>query len=52
MDRDGAIKLLRAATITGAPRYLMVSSAGVENPPDGDEVFKSTYARRRKQTRR
>ncbi len=39
MDRDGAIKLLRAATITGAPRYLMVSSAGVENPPDGDEVF-------------
>lgn len=39
MDRDGAIKLLRAATTTGAPRYLMVSSVGVEDPPDGDEVF-------------
>ena len=39
MDRDGAIKLLRATTITGAPRYLMVSGAGAENPPGGDEVF-------------
>jgi uncharacterized protein YbjT (DUF2867 family) len=44
MDRDGAIKLLRAATITGAARYLMVSGAGVENPPDGDDVF-SVYLR-------
>ena len=39
MDRDGAIKLLLAATTAGAPRYLMISGAGVENPPDGDEVF-------------
>jgi uncharacterized protein YbjT (DUF2867 family) len=39
MDRDGAIKLLRAATTAGAPRYLMISGAGVENPPDGDGVF-------------
>jgi len=39
MDRDGAIKLLRAASIAGAPRYLMVSGAGVENPPDGGDVF-------------
>jgi uncharacterized protein YbjT (DUF2867 family) len=39
LDRDGAIKLLRAATTAGVPRYLMVSGAGVENPPDGDEVF-------------
>jgi nucleoside-diphosphate-sugar epimerase len=39
VDRDGAIKLLRAATTTGAPRYVMVSGAGVEDPPDGDEVF-------------
>jgi uncharacterized protein YbjT (DUF2867 family) len=39
MDRDGAIKLLRAATIAGAPRYFMISGAGVENPLDGDEVF-------------
>lgn len=39
MDRDGATKLLRAATTAGVPRYLMISGAGVENPPDGDEVF-------------
>jgi nucleoside-diphosphate-sugar epimerase len=39
MDRDGAIKLLRAATAVGAPRYLMISGAGVENPPAGDGVF-------------
>ena len=39
MDRDGAIKLLRAATSSRVPRYLMVSGAGVENPPGGDDVF-------------
>jgi nucleoside-diphosphate-sugar epimerase len=39
MDRDGAIKLLRAATAAGAPRYLMISGAGVENPPAGDDAF-------------
>jgi uncharacterized protein YbjT (DUF2867 family) len=39
MDRDGAIKLLRAATTTGARRYLMLSGAGAEAPPDGDEVW-------------
>lgn len=39
MDRDGAIKLLHAATSSGVGRYLMVSGAGVENPPSGDEVF-------------
>ena len=39
MDRDGAIKLLRAATASGVGRYVMVSGAGVENPPGGDEVF-------------
>ncbi len=39
VDRDGAIKLLRAATTTGARRYVMISGAGVENPPEGDEVF-------------
>src|SRR5271163_164878 len=37
VDRDGAIKLLRAATATGAERYVMVSGAGVEDPPGGDE---------------
>jgi uncharacterized protein YbjT (DUF2867 family) len=39
MDRDGAVKLLRAATTAGVRRYLMISGAGVEDPPDGDEVF-------------
>jgi uncharacterized protein YbjT (DUF2867 family) len=39
MDRDGAIKLLRAATAAGTPRYLMISAVGAEHPPDGDDVF-------------
>lgn len=39
MDRDGAIKLIDAATAASVRRYVMVSGAGVENPPDGDEVF-------------
>jgi nucleoside-diphosphate-sugar epimerase len=39
MDRDGAIKLLRAATASDVGRYVMVSGSGVENPPSGDEVF-------------
>jgi uncharacterized protein YbjT (DUF2867 family) len=39
MDRDGAIKLLRAAASSAIPRYLMVSATGVENPPGGDDVF-------------
>jgi uncharacterized protein YbjT (DUF2867 family) len=39
MDRDGALKLLRAAASSGVGRYVMVSGAGVENPPSGDEVF-------------
>jgi uncharacterized protein YbjT (DUF2867 family) len=38
MDRDGAIKLLRATDATAA-RYLMVSSVGAESPPAGDSVF-------------
>jgi uncharacterized protein YbjT (DUF2867 family) len=44
MDRDGAIKLLRAAEDVGASRYLIVSSVGAEAPPAGDEVF-SVYLR-------
>jgi uncharacterized protein YbjT (DUF2867 family) len=39
MDRDGAIKLLDAATAAGARRYIIISGAGVEDPPTGDEVF-------------
>jgi uncharacterized protein YbjT (DUF2867 family) len=44
MDRDGAIKLLRAATASDASRYLLISGAGVENPPSGADVF-SVYLR-------
>jgi uncharacterized protein YbjT (DUF2867 family) len=49
MDRDGAIKLLHAATSAGAQRYLMISGAGVESPPAGDEVFE-VYLRAKAET--
>lgn len=38
MDRDGAIKLLRAAEAISA-RYMMISAVGAEAPPSGDDVF-------------
>ena len=41
IDRDGAIKLLQAS---GNARYVIVSSIGTDNPPDGDDVF-SVYLR-------
>jgi uncharacterized protein YbjT (DUF2867 family) len=41
MDRDGAIKLLEAS---GNARYVIVSSIGTDNPPDGEDVF-SVYLR-------
>jgi uncharacterized protein YbjT (DUF2867 family) len=44
MDRDGAVKLLAAAVAAGVDGYLMVSSIGAEDPPDGDDVF-SVYLR-------
>jgi nucleoside-diphosphate-sugar epimerase len=44
MDRDGAIKLLQAATEAGVPRFVVVSSTGAEAPPPGDDVF-SVYLR-------
>ena len=43
MDRDGAIKLLDA-TAADSARYVIVSSVGAENPPEGDDVF-SVYLR-------
>lgn len=43
MDRDGAIKLLKASEAAAA-RYLVVSSVGAESPPSGDGVFE-TYLR-------
>jgi nucleoside-diphosphate-sugar epimerase len=44
VDRDGAIKFLRAATEAGAPRFVIVSSIGAEAPPAGEDVF-SVYLR-------
>ncbi len=44
MDRDGAVKLLEAAESADVDRYLIVSSIGAEDPPEGDEVF-SVYLR-------
>jgi uncharacterized protein YbjT (DUF2867 family) len=44
IDRDGAIKLLRACVSVDVPRYVMVSSIGAENPPEGDDAF-SVYLR-------
>jgi nucleoside-diphosphate-sugar epimerase len=44
VDRDGAIKALEASVAAGVPRYLIVSSVGAEDPPDGDDVF-SVYLR-------
>jgi nucleoside-diphosphate-sugar epimerase len=39
VDRDGAVKLVQAARAADVQRYVIVSSIGAENPPDGDEVF-------------
>jgi uncharacterized protein YbjT (DUF2867 family) len=48
VDRDGAIKLLAAARSAAVERYVMVSSIGAEQPPDGDDVF-SVYLRAKAQ---
>jgi uncharacterized protein YbjT (DUF2867 family) len=48
VDRDGAIKLLEAARAAGVDRYLMISSVGAEDPPDGDDGF-SVYVRAKAQ---
>ena len=39
MDRDGAILLLEAAVAAGVPRYVIVSSVGAEDPPEGDDAM-------------
>jgi nucleoside-diphosphate-sugar epimerase len=39
VDRDGAEKLREAAVAAAVPRYLIISSVGAEDPPDGDDVF-------------
>ena len=48
MDRDGAIKLLTAATAANVRRYVIVSSVGAEDPPPGDDVF-NVYLRAKAQ---
>jgi uncharacterized protein YbjT (DUF2867 family) len=48
VDRDGAIKLLEAARGARVERYLMISSIGAEDPPDGDDVW-SVYLRAKAQ---
>ena len=44
MDRDGAIKLLDAATAAGVPRFQIISAVGAEDPPGGEDAF-SVYLR-------
>ena len=48
IDRDGAIRLLAATRSAAVERYVMVSSIGAEEPPDGDDVF-SVYLRAKAQ---
>ena len=48
IDRDGAIKLLAATRSAAVERYVMVSSIGAEELPDGDDVF-SVYLRAKAQ---
>ena len=44
LDRDGAVKFLRAATQADVPGFLIISSLGAEAPPPGDDVL-SVYLR-------
>ena len=37
VDLGGALKLIDAALSTGVARYVMVSSIGADNPPEGSE---------------
>ncbi len=38
VDRDGAVKLMKAAHKNGIPRYIMISAMGLDKPR-GNEVF-------------
>ena len=49
MDRDGAVRLLGAATSVDAPRFVIVSSVGAERPPVGDDDVFSVYLRAKAQ---
>lgn len=37
VDRDGAVRLVGAASRAGVRRYVIISSMGAEDPPPGDE---------------
>jgi nucleoside-diphosphate-sugar epimerase len=43
LDRDGAIKLLGAASDAHVPRYVIVSSVGAEDPPPDDEDHQDVF---------
>jgi nucleoside-diphosphate-sugar epimerase len=44
MDRDGAIKLLGAASDAHVPRYVIVSSVGAEDPPPDDDGHRDAFS--------
>lgn len=44
LDRDGAIESVESAVRVGADRFVIISSMGADDPPDGDETF-SVYLR-------
>jgi uncharacterized protein YbjT (DUF2867 family) len=44
VDHAAAVKLLEAAQIAGAQRYIIISSMGADDPPSRDDVF-SVYLR-------
>ena len=52
MDRDGAIKLLRAATASGVGRYVMVSGPALRTLPVATRYSRSICEPRRRPTRR
>ena len=51
VDRDGAIKLLRAAAKAGVPRYLIISAGGAEDRRTVTTASASTSAPRQTPTR-
>jgi uncharacterized protein YbjT (DUF2867 family) len=39
IDAGAAMRLVEAAEVAGVDRYVMVSSIGAEDPPDGDDTW-------------
>lgn len=44
VDYGGAVQAIRAASVAGVERFVMVSAMGTDDPPSDDEVF-SVYLR-------